>query len=143
MTSPTPEYDTPLRVDSLVRPHAKYFRLIQPGQVGQFSFVIVSFRYPAHILQDLTLLHPHFFATSIAEEQIIALIGAQWREFMLEQQLSGQELCILRNLPEGTMVPRSENAPVQVELVKQRLERAKLEVQLYNLVLNMFPPSVA
>ena len=62
---------------------------------------------------------------------------------MLEQQLSGQELCILRNLPEGTMVPRSENAPVQVELVKQRLERAKLEVQLYDLVLNMFTPSVA
>jgi len=38
----TPEYNTPLRVDSLVRPHARYFRLIQPGQVGQIHLVLLS-----------------------------------------------------------------------------------------------------
>jgi hypothetical protein len=66
-----------------------------------------------------------------AEDQMTALIGAQWREFLLEQQLSGQELSIA-----GCPELPSTDAPVQVELVKHRLERAKLEVQLYSLALN-------
>jgi hypothetical protein len=86
----------------------------------------------------LTLLHPHLFARGITEEQATALIGAQWREYLLEQQLSVQELRILQNIVRtGTSLEKPyTNAPVQVELIKHRLERAKLEVQFYSLALD-------
>jgi hypothetical protein len=93
----------------------------------------------SYIYQDLTLIHPHFITRWITQDRVAALVGAQWKEFLLEQELAGQELTLLRNviLAGTSLGPPSTDAPVQVELIKHRLERAKLEVQLYSLALDM------